>query len=502
MLFIISLFIPPGMNGDSAAGFFVFRSMLAGGPFNYFTEPDPSNIANDIAVFQTLLSPGQYLVPGLFVWLGADYGLAISLTVLIATVIGVLGWMQVARSFDVSPFVLHLFLFGLVTFRYVTAPFRFYNGGEVLLFAVLPWSLHALRWVATKPAASCFAISVLSAALLFFVKLTGLVAFAANVLAIGFLDLFSRRKLTSSSLAMYAGSVVAALLFSIFWLAKGPVAAAGLGLSFTWLAVLFPVAGATFSGFSLFDLLHWLLLEPSPPLLPNLFVPTYILGTLGLVLMGWVWFRLRDTRYRQMATCLFTIILLFATAFVAMYVQESSVSFEERHLRYAGILFFLLLLVALDRRAPLSKVIAILIVGMFGVYGLTSFVNGERELLRGHHYDPVSGTSQLVVSPVVLEYLRSEMATHNWDHAIAVLPWLDAAVALPRFRIIGSLLDYISLEQIASRQWFGRTEKIFVVVQEKMRTNGKADTLLKSFVDYDFEAWRHLELDGMIVYSQ
>jgi hypothetical protein len=48
MLFIISLFIPPGINGDSAAGFFVFRSMLDGGPLNHFTEPDPSNIAKVI----------------------------------------------------------------------------------------------------------------------------------------------------------------------------------------------------------------------------------------------------------------------------------------------------------------------------------------------------------------------------------------------------------------------------------------------------------------------
>ena len=134
-------------------------------------------------MFQTWWSPGQYIIPGTFVWFGTDYGLAISLTALIATVVGVLGWAQVARSFDVSAFVLFLFIFGLVSFRYVTAPFRVYNGGEVLLFAVLPWSLYALRWAADKPPAACFAISVLSAAMLFFAKLTGLIAFAANVVA-------------------------------------------------------------------------------------------------------------------------------------------------------------------------------------------------------------------------------------------------------------------------------------------------------------------------------
>ena len=131
-------------------------------------------------------------------------------------------------------------------------------------------------------------------------------------------------------------------IFLVFWLAQGRVPASGSGFAFTWLAFCFPVAGAAFSGISIFDLLHWLFLRPSAPLLSNLVVPMYLLGTLGLVLMGWVWIRLRNTRYRPMVTCLLLIIVLYATAFVAMYVRSASVSFEERHLRYSGILFFLL----------------------------------------------------------------------------------------------------------------------------------------------------------------
>ena len=60
--------------------------MLEGGAFNSITAPDPANIANDVVTFLTLWSPGQYLVPGSFIWLGTNYGLALSLTALIATV--------------------------------------------------------------------------------------------------------------------------------------------------------------------------------------------------------------------------------------------------------------------------------------------------------------------------------------------------------------------------------------------------------------------------------
>ena len=91
--------------------------MLEGGAFNYYiAAPDPANIANDVVRFLSWYSPGQYLVPGFFIWLGTNYGLALSLTTLIATVIGVVGWIQVARSFAVSSFVLLVFALGLNTF--------------------------------------------------------------------------------------------------------------------------------------------------------------------------------------------------------------------------------------------------------------------------------------------------------------------------------------------------------------------------------------------------
>src|SRR6516165_10796203 len=135
ILSVVSLCIPPTIIIDSGIGFLALRNMLEGGAFNTIAVADPGNIADDVAIFLTWWSPGQYLVPGFFIWLGTSYGVAVSLTALIATLIGVLGWIRVARSFAVSSFVLFVFVLGLNTFAYVTLPFRTYNGGEVLLFA-------------------------------------------------------------------------------------------------------------------------------------------------------------------------------------------------------------------------------------------------------------------------------------------------------------------------------------------------------------------------------
>jgi hypothetical protein len=473
-LFIASLFIRPAMNDDSAVGFIAFRSMLEGGSFNNVTAPDTTNIANDVTSFLTLWSPGQYLVPGIFVWFGTDYGLAILLTTLIATTIGVVGWAQVARSFDVSCFVLFLFMVGLVTFHYVTFPFRVYYGGELLLFAVSPWSLYALRWVADKPPAFCLAISVLSAALLFFAKLSGLVVFAANVAAISLLVVVTRRRLTSSLVAIWVGSGIAALLFLTLWLPRGEVAASvsgfawlffakltalvvfaanvaaisllvvvtrrrltssplaisvasGIaaamfltalwlpraevplsGVAFAWLAIWFPVASAAFSGIAGLDFLRWLFLRPSAPIRSDLVVLSYVGGLLGLLLMVLVWFRLRNTRYRPMAFFLFSIIALYTAALVALYLLGSTFSFEERHFRYAGILFFLLLLVAVDQwRAPLAKVVSILTVGASAAYGLASYANdAAHKLMLGRHYDSASGTSMQMMTYRMFRTIR------------------------------------------------------------------------------------------------
>lgn len=506
MLFVFSCFIRPAMVFDTAAGFAVFRSMLEGAPFNYGFSPDPSNIANDIETFLSWWSPGQYLVPGAFVWLGADYGLAISLTALIASVTGVLGWIWIARDYDVSYFVLYLFVAGLVMFHYATSPFRLYSGGEVLLFSALPWSLSALVSAAQSRPAVSFAISFMAAALLFFAKLSGLFAFAASVAAISLLDLWKRRQLTSSLLAMWAGSVVVALLIYVFWVARGPTPVSGGEYTITWPTVLFPIGAAVFSGFSLHELLDWLLLHPSAPILTGIGEASYLIGPLGLILLGWTWCQLRETRYRQMATLLLTIIIFYTAAFILMYIRSGTViPFEERYFRFVGILSFLLLLVAIDQwRAPLAKVIAILVIGAFAMYGVTSYANGARELRQGHHYDPVSGTSMLLVSPDVLEYLRSEMAMHNWQHAIAVVPDPEAGNGLPRFRILFSfhLLDSAPIDDIARQTWAGRTDKIFVIIDSRMHDPNKVDAVLRTFVDYDFRKWDRKEIDGMLVASQ
>src|SRR5262249_26916408 len=248
------------------------------------------------------------------------------------------------------------------------------------LFATGPWSLYAARWAVSKPAVLCFAVSLLSAAVLFFAKLTGLIVFAANVGAISLLALASQRRLSSSTIAMWLASAIAALCFMIFWVERGAVPAGGSTFSFTWLPIWFSATAAALSGISGLEFLdwlfahqflghHWVRISSDFSTVLKL---SYVLGPLWLVLVVCVWLRLRYTRYRDMTALLLTIVVLYALLVAAaMYVSGPHIPFDERYYRYAGILFFLLLLTAIDEwRARFGKGLACMVVIALGLYGL------------------------------------------------------------------------------------------------------------------------------------
>jgi hypothetical protein len=280
VLFLASSWIGPSITDDSAMALLVLRSMLEGSDFGYQLSPDHADISHNIASFITHRTPGEWLIPGLFISVGVKYGLAISLTILLATCAGVAGWARIAVKTGAPPFVEFLFVMALATFQFNTGGgrsggFLNYHGGEVLLFATAPWSLLALLKCLGARSLIAFGVTVSVAALLFFMKLTGLVVFAATVLALSAVDIARRRRVSGSILAMGIAAAVAALLFQTFWLSRGSVAAeaqlacdAACGPHLPWSPVLFPLAAAAASALSGLDLVAWLTQKPIHPGLP------------------------------------------------------------------------------------------------------------------------------------------------------------------------------------------------------------------------------------------
>ena len=141
-------------------------------------------------------------------------------------------------------------------------PFRMYNGGELLLFAAAPWSLYAMRWAANKPPILCFTISLLSAALLFFAKLTGLIVFRYECCWISLIALINQRRLNSSIIAMWSAVCYRCTLFYDVLGCTRPGGSGRTNFPFSWRPIWFSVTGAMFSGISGLDFLGWFFGNP------------------------------------------------------------------------------------------------------------------------------------------------------------------------------------------------------------------------------------------------
>src|SRR5262249_53535242 len=140
---------------------------------------------------------------------------------------------------------------------------------------------------------------------------------------------------------------------------------------------------------------------------------------------------------------------------------------------------------------------------VLGLYGLKNSVTGAYGYTqtRAGYYDPMTGISQDMVSPAVLQYLRAETRRNNFKRPLVLVDSPAAILSLPGFRILypfGNWTGYID-----GTKWVGRVPKIFVVLPEKWVSNVRASkATLRLLTSYEFDNWKYTKLDGMIIYTQ
>jgi hypothetical protein len=495
VLFLTSLRVPPEVDVDPGNGFLVLRSMQRGAAFNRLLLPDPADITRNVQEVLAWWTPGQYLVPGLFESLGFRIGTAICLTVLIATLGGLVGWMRVATRIGAPSRVTNQFLLALATVYFVPHGFRVYNGGEVLLFGCTPWAFLALLYALQCGPVLAFGLTLLVGAVLFFVKLSGLVVLAAVVVGLTTVEVASTKRLAPSVMAMWLASITLALLVWRFWLSRGasPLTSPPAPYYPNFNPIAFSIAAAGFSGVSALMMTASLASRPLPPALPSNAVPVFAM--LAVLAAVWTGRRLLQTAHRRWTITLGMMILSYTTVLAGLYLAGSDVSFEERHLRFAGILFFLLFLLAASTRTSVARYSGPLVAGLFAVYGAFSYAKGIPRILRERITDASTGLSVRVASPAVLDYLRSRRLDDTTREGPVVVVPVQVAVNLPGFRVIPyHLLD--------KARWNGRVERIYVVPRDDTLTSARADTVLSAFPSYDRRSWGEVRFGKFVVFSQ
>ena len=504
---IVSVVVRPQMYSDSAFGFRVWDSMRQGGGFNHLLNADDADIARDIAYFKAVWTPGQYVFPGLFEWLGTDLGIAIAIVVTLCSALGLWGWYALYRTFGFSPRTSAVALLVVAFGRHFGLPFGIYNGGEVLLFAGIPWAfllvwrLRDLPWRSVVPL-------VAAAGAIAFLKLSGIIFFGAAVSAIvprRGQSLLGRETLHRAIVAAVVLGV-SALLLQWAWVSRWTAAQQPLSVDWSQLgpAVAYAISNTWTCIFGFGSLLKYLFFAPGRPLLTSDLPLNLALVIPALATGLFMWLQLRD-RYADYARFTMLATAAVAVVFVLLLLRGSVLrmepSMDERHFRPLALLLTVGLVEAfLGARSIAVRGLFFALAGLAIAYGLGSSAHH----LRTNLADPLGsrGVRLHNLPPAALAFLRSiDRPDADGDRPLILVPNPEVALEVRNARVLLTHADFETAESLAAQPRRGRVRRLYVLMDRAMERNGKAAILLKSLVDYPSDSWTRTEVGNFVVYS-
>jgi hypothetical protein len=514
----ISLLVPPFIEDDSATGFQAWRGTLLGAA-NSVTAPDPANIAQDSFQFQTRWSPGQYLVPGAISLLGLPLGAAMTLTVALALLCSLIGWMCVVRAFATNT-PLALLVVGLVAcFHYSTFAFRTYRGGEILLQAVTPWLILAANRVPEMSGVRAALLAAGAVLVAFMAKLTGLIVVAAALVAASFISIAVGRRISHGIFGGVLGAVTAFVVIYVSFLSRGPTPASELESpiplfdSIAFSSFVPWVAGISWP--ELMTALFWSRFFVSRDLdlssMPAEYLATIVPPAL-LIMYLVVGFRLETAQKLKLRYFSLVSYGIVVAIFICLFSRGANIYLEERHFRFVGTLLFVCALVA-SRSAgtPIwARNSFLALCALMAFYGLGSFLLGKYKTAESQSLDRVSWTSQGVYDSAAVDFARDTFAREG-RNALFVLPSLPLVVTLPtEARVIAIDLGWESESDTERRRYLGRVPGHILVLLPNTIINitsgktsmSKGPALLSEFKDYDPDAWEKRVFNTMTVFFQ
>ncbi len=496
---VAAFVVVPEMYSDSAYGFMVWDSMLRGAAFNHLIRPDIDDIARNVAEFFAVWSPGQYVFAGLVEKLGLGLGAAMNVVTTVFTILGLVGWYRLYRSWKFPALSAAIAIAITAGSRHVALPFGIYNGGEVLLFGTLPWFLLLLgRWSALQPSQ---AVAILLAIVVVaFMKLSGILFAYAALGALVVRDLRPpsriewRRPLTAAAIA-----IVFAVALYFLWMSRGWTAVDGKGAA-AW-GNLVPSflegwAATVMAMVSLGDLAARVSQRPGQPILQSLDMVYLAASVPALALLVWSARRLQGS-YRDYVRFACATAVLFIAGLALIYGKGGELKMEDRFFRPLGMLLLIGVVHAVaTARARIWLPLAAMAAATM-LYGVSSyFVRLQHNLQmplggRGFHHGNLTQDGLALLQ----RELRAPVATDT----TAWLSTPEIALEIPDARVIMSAEPE---RLLGIRSYKGRVGRLLVFVDDAMIKDGRAEKVLKSFLDYDRSKWGATKLGDATMFSQ
>jgi hypothetical protein len=506
----ISLVVPPFINNDSAFGFQAWRGTLLGAA-NSVIAPDPENIARDSFGFQTFWSPGQYLVPGAISLLGLPLGVAMTLTVALALLCSLLGWMFVVRAFvpDTPLALLVVVLVG--SFHYSTFAFRTYRGGEILLQAVTPWLILAADRVPEMSVVRAALLAAGSVLVAFMAKLTGLIVVAAALMAASLVSIAVGRRISHGIVGGALGAVTAFVVIYVSFFSRGPTAASQLGPSIPLFdSIAFSCFVPWVEGISWPELMA-ALFYTSDSSMPAGYLAVVVPPAL-LIMYLVVGFRLETAKRLKLRYFSLVSYGIVAAVFIFLFSRDTNIYLEERHFRSVGTLLFVCALVNFrSAETPIwARNLFLALCALMAFYGLGSFLLGMYKTTESQSLDRVSWTNQRVYDSAAVDFARDTFAREGRD-ALFVLPSPPLEMTLPtEARVIAIDLSWELESETKRRRYSGRVPGHILVLLPNTIVDtasgrvsiSKGPALLSEFKDYALDAWQKRIFNTMTVFFQ
>jgi hypothetical protein len=484
----------PWITSDTATGLLAWESWRGGGPWNCVLEPDPANIARDIASWVSWWSPGQYVWPGIFLATGLPLGAALIGSSLAAAWLRSVGLFLLLRRLGVSPRATALAVLIEAANWQLFSSFGMFIGGEVMQAAALPWLLLAfaalrsrLRWWPLALPALLFAAAFAKHTLF----LSGLAGLAwlwwedHAVRPASWLRLLG----TGALLALCA--FAARLAIARLIIGHGPTPGDSGGVPHGWMIALgFPafaplsaatglgsIAGRLFAVQKVETEAGWQAMAPLLVALAPLLLASY-----GLLA--------RHLASLPLRRLLIAVLAAHLVLFGALYFRGASISVDDRHFRGAGMLVIAALAaVAIDSATAgpwLRRACLALLIGG-AIYGLAAEVARAANLRRLDRLAPSGITQPNLSRDAAAELLRRDALGGGRQ----VIFFTDPAPALEvKFsRRIATDSQSRPLEWFRDRRWRGRVPHLLLVLPAAWQTDPRGAALRECFPDYAATEW-------------
>ena len=496
--------VGPSMYADQGTGFLALDAWRRGGPFNEIAVADPADIARDQPFFVAWWSPGQYMVPGLFEWLGLPRGLAITAVLLVSAVLNLVGLFVLYRRWGFPRISIAITLLVLAGTRLFSHQFAIYGGGEVLLAAATPWFiLLVMRLRDFTPLGAVvlfFAIAFMT-----FLKLSGLVLSLAIVGTFVFLDLLSDRpgKIRRMVMAVLP-FLVFAVVFQLLWASRGETpttAAANVLAPGRLLTHAIPAFVAPFTSIvSAGDFAAAVLSRPGYVLIDNI-IPFYFAAAVPVAILAWAAARTLAQTYPDYLRFAAVLTLVFSGGMVLIYIKGGEVSLEDRQFRQVGFVLAIGMVHAiLQWRRPI-RVAAMAGAAVLVAYGLASFAVKTRTNIASAQGN--GGIRHMVLSPTALAFIRSDLDKPRPGNSLLVVQSAEIGLELPGQRVLEIPLAFRTAEELARRYVHrGKVDHLGVLVETRLVDSGQAAILLAGFKDYPMDRWKKTQLGTFTYYSQ